>query len=153
MICALHVHSTIIIMLMHINASSFHESVYEYTISIYEQICNTNMVMYSKYTICGKYWIIVFVRDIIYIFTYRYSVLKVTPVLLVSYSNDKLNVKSSTNLKTYFSYNIMMNQNNTRNKGEPGYQVFNGTKGERGRNGQPGRDGLNCEPGQPRCPH
>ena len=81
------------------NASSPHQSVHEYAISTHwEQCYNDNMVLlysnafviilYSSYNICGRYLIIVLVRDIIHVFSYSYSFLKVTPVLLVSYSYD-----------------------------------------------------------------
>ena len=48
----------------------------------------SNIVLYSKYTICGRYLIIVLVRDINHVFSYRYSFLKVILVLLVSYIYD-----------------------------------------------------------------
>ena len=48
----------------------------------------TYVVLYSNYNICGRYLIIVLVRDINHVFSYSYSFLKVTPVLLVSYSYD-----------------------------------------------------------------
>ena len=48
----------------------------------------SDTILYSKYNFCGRYLIIVLVRDIIHIFSYSYSFLKVTPVHLVSYSYD-----------------------------------------------------------------
>ena len=44
----------------------------------------SNIVLYSSYNICGRYLNIVLVRDIYHVFSYSYSFLKVTPVLLVS---------------------------------------------------------------------
>ena len=48
----------------------------------------SNIVLYSIYKICGRYLIIVLVTDINHVFSYSYSFLKATPVLLVSYSYD-----------------------------------------------------------------
>ena len=48
----------------------------------------SNIVLYSNYKISGRYLIIVLVRDINHVFSYSYSFLNVTPVLLVSYSYD-----------------------------------------------------------------
>ena len=48
----------------------------------------SSIVLYSSYNIWGRYLIIVLVRDIIYTISYSDSYLKVTPVLLVSYSYD-----------------------------------------------------------------
>ena len=94
------------------NAPSLQYSVYKHTISIYwEQFYSANMVslysnivLYSNYNICGRYLIIVLVRDINHVFSYSYSLLKVTPVLLVSYSYDYLVI-------------VMINQNNTSSWG------------------------------------
>ena len=51
---------------------------------------NFRMQIWSSCThnICGRYLIIVLVRYIIHIFSYSYSFLKVTPVLLVSNRYD-----------------------------------------------------------------
>ena len=73
------------------NASSLHQSVYEYTIpSCWGQVYNTNMVilysnivLYSNYNIYGSYLIIVLVRDILHISSYSYSFLKMISVLTV----------------------------------------------------------------------
>ena len=48
----------------------------------------SNIVLYSNYKTCGRYLIIVLFRDINHVFSYSYSFLKVTPVLLVGYSYD-----------------------------------------------------------------
>ena len=48
----------------------------------------SNIVLYSNYKISGRYLIIVLVMDINHGFSYSYSFLKVTPVILVSYSYD-----------------------------------------------------------------
>ena len=53
-------------------------------------LCTLNIVLYSNYNICGRYLIIVLVRDINHVYSYSYSFLKVTPVLLVSYSYDQI---------------------------------------------------------------
>ena len=78
-----------------LNASSPHQSrsAYEYTISINCKQINDNMVLlysnafviilYSNYNICGRYLIIVLVRDFIHVFSCSYGFLKVTPGLLV----------------------------------------------------------------------
>ena len=51
-------------------------------------LCTLNIVLYSNYNICGRYLIIVLVRDTFYTCSYSCSFLKVTPVLLVSYGYD-----------------------------------------------------------------
>ena len=51
-------------------------------------LCTFLLLLCSNYNICGRYLIIVLVRDINHVFSYSYSFLKATPVLLVSYSYD-----------------------------------------------------------------